>query len=57
MTIKSPPSWLAAAAISFVFAGSAAATSEGWLTDLEAAKKEAAEKKLDIFMNFTGSDW
>ena len=33
------------------------AASEGWTTDLAAAKKLAAEKKKDIFMNFTGSDW
>ncbi len=57
MTIKLPSSWVAAAAMTFVFAGGASATAEGWLTDLEAAKKQAAEKKLDIFMNFTGSDW
>jgi hypothetical protein len=35
----------------------AQATSEGWITDLAAAKKLAAETKRDIFMNFTGSDW
>lgn len=57
MTTRFPLRWLAAAAITLTLAGSAAATSEGWLTDFEAAKKEAAEKKLDIFMNFTGSDW
>ncbi len=28
-----------------------------WLTDFAAAKKEAAEKKLPILMDFTGSDW
>jgi len=33
------------------------ATSDGWTTDLGAAKKLAAETKRDIFMNFTGSDW
>ena len=30
---------------------------EGWLTDLEAAKKQAAEQKKDILVDFTGSDW
>ncbi|MFT4550502.1 MAG: hypothetical protein ACI8XO_004168 [Verrucomicrobiales bacterium] len=58
MTTKiSTTKWLATAAMTLMFAGTASATSEGWLTDLEAAKKQAAEKDLDIFMNFTGSDW
>ena len=35
----------------------AQATAEGWITDLAAAKKQAAETKRDIFMNSTGSDW
>ena len=35
----------------------AMATTEGWLSDYDAALKQAGEKKLDIFMNFTGSDW
>jgi protein disulfide-isomerase len=28
-----------------------------WSTDFEAAKKQAAEKKLTILVDFTGSDW
>jgi thioredoxin-related protein len=28
-----------------------------WLTDLEAAKKQAAAEKKDILVDFTGSDW
>ena len=40
-----------------LLAGSALANQEGWLSDFEAAKKLAAEKNLDILMNFTGSDW
>lgn len=28
-----------------------------WLTSLDAARKEAAEKKLPILVNFSGSDW
>jgi len=28
-----------------------------WTMDFEAARKVAAEKKLPIFINFTGSDW
>jgi thioredoxin-related protein len=30
---------------------------EGWTTDFEAAKKMAAEKKLPILAEFSGSDW
>ena len=45
------PSIAALAFIAPVFAG------EGWLTDLDAAKKKAAEENKMIFMEFTGSDW
>lgn len=45
------------AGLTLFFAASAVATSEGWLTDLAAAKKQAAESNRDIFLNFTGSDW
>jgi len=31
--------------------------SEGWLTDFEAAKKQAAEQKRPILIDFSGSDW
>ena len=34
-----------------------ASAGEGWLTDFDAAKKLAAEKKLPIVMDFSGSDW
>ena len=30
---------------------------EGWLTDFEAAKKQAAEENLPILVDFSGSDW
>jgi len=30
---------------------------EGWITDMEAAKKQAAEQKKDLMIEFTGSDW
>ena len=30
---------------------------EGWLTDMDAAKKEAAEQKKELMIEFTGSDW
>ncbi len=34
-----------------------AVTDVTWLTDFAAAKKLAAEKKLPILVNFSGSDW
>ena len=30
---------------------------EGWLTDMDAARKEAAERKKNLMIEFTGSDW
>jgi protein disulfide-isomerase len=30
---------------------------EGWLTDFEAAKKEAAARNVPILADFSGSDW
>lgn len=30
---------------------------EGWLTDFEAARKQALEKNLPILADFSGSDW
>jgi thioredoxin-related protein len=36
----------------FAFAGG-----EGWTSDFAAAKKEAAESKKDLLVDFTGSDW
>lgn len=37
--------------------GSAFAGGEGWTSDFEAAKKQAAEQKKDLLIDFTGSDW
>ena len=37
--------------------GFSALAGEGWLTDFNKAKKEAAEKKLPILVDFSGSDW
>lgn len=37
--------------------GLAFAGGEGWLTNFEAAKKQAAEEKKDLLVDFTGSDW
>ncbi len=39
------------------FAGFACAGGEGWSSDFAAAKKEAADSKKDLLMDFTGSDW
>lgn len=44
----------ALAAIAFI---APALAGEGWLTDLDAAKKQAAEENKMIFVEFTGSDW
>jgi thioredoxin-related protein len=38
-------------------AGFAFAGGEGWVTDFEAAKKQAADEKKDLLVDFTGSDW
>ncbi|PIV64217.1 MAG: thioredoxin family protein [bacterium (Candidatus Ratteibacteria) CG_4_9_14_3_um_filter_41_21] len=37
--------------------GFSALAGEEWLTDFNQAKEEAAEKKLPILIDFTGSDW
>ncbi len=42
--------------ISMVMSLSALA-GDGWVTDFEAAKRQAAEKKLPMLVDFTGSDW
>ena len=40
-----------------LFAGYASAGGEGWISDFEAAKKQAAKENKDILIDFTGSDW
>jgi thioredoxin-related protein len=40
-----------------VLAGAAFAGGEGWSSDFAAAKKEAADSKKDLLIDFTGSDW
>jgi len=37
--------------------GAAFAGGEGWTSDYAAAKKQAAESKKDLLIDFTGSDW
>lgn len=39
------------------FHGTAFAGGEGWTSDFAAAKKQAAESKKDLLVDFTGSDW
>ncbi len=36
---------------------SAMAGGDGWLTDMEAAKAQAAKENKDLLIDFTGSDW
>lgn len=47
---------IAGAAIMALF-GAAFAGGEGWSHDYAAAKKQAAEAKKDLLLDFTGSDW
>jgi thioredoxin-related protein len=44
-------------AIMMALHGTAFAGGEGWSSDFEAAKKQAAESKKDLLVDFTGSDW
>lgn len=37
--------------------GTSLAGGEGWTSDFEAAKKQAADSKKDLLIDFTGSDW
>lgn len=37
--------------------GTTFAGGEGWISDFTAAKKQAAESKKDLLVDFTGSDW
>jgi thioredoxin-related protein len=47
----------AAAVAASLGLNSAFAGGEGWTHDFEAAKKQAAEEKKDLLIDFTGSDW
>ncbi|MES2923463.1 MAG: thioredoxin family protein [Verrucomicrobiota bacterium] len=46
-----------AALVALHCSGFAVAGGEGWSSDFAAAKKEAAESKKDLLIDFTGSDW
>jgi thioredoxin-related protein len=48
---------LCAAMLALHTSGHVFAGGEGWLTDIDAAKKTAAESKKDLLIDFTGSDW
>jgi protein disulfide-isomerase len=39
------------------FSAASMAAESGWLTDYEAAKKQAKEQNKPILINFTGTDW
>jgi thioredoxin-related protein len=56
--MKTFPGKLAFTAMAAIqLAGFAFAGGEGWVTDFEAAKKQAAAEKKDLLVDFTGSDW
>ncbi len=46
-----------AAVLALNCTGFALAGGEGWISDFAAAKKEAADSKKDLLIDFTGSDW
>ncbi len=48
---------IGAVLVALCYSGSAFAGGEGWSSDFAAAKKEAAESKKDLLIDFTGSDW
>lgn len=48
---------LSALAALLLFAAPAFAGGEGWLTNLEEAKKQAKKEGKDVLIDFTGSDW
>jgi len=47
----------AATAFTFAAFASVLAAGDGWLTDMEAAKAQAAKENKDLLLDFTGSDW
>jgi len=48
---------LCAAMLALYTSGHVFAGGEGWLTDIDAAKKSASDSKKDLLIDFTGSDW
>jgi len=46
-----------ACAAAMALIGTSFAGGEGWTTDFSSAKKQAAEQKKDLLIDFTGSDW
>ncbi|RYD23916.1 MAG: thioredoxin family protein [Verrucomicrobiaceae bacterium] len=52
-------SWLGTSVVlvALSWSGIALAGGEGWTSDFAAAKKQAAESKKDLLIDFTGSDW
>ena len=52
--MKSP---VLTAIVASAFVSISASAAEGWLTDFEKAKEQAATEKKALLMDFTGSDW
>ncbi len=48
---------LRAGLLAFATVATAFASGEGWTSDFDAAKKQAASEKKDLLLDFTGSDW
>lgn len=58
-TIMKTTTWMKAgvAAVAMGWSCLAFAGGEGWISDFDAAKKQAADAKEDLLVDFTGSDW
>ena len=48
---------LMVAGLMLIIASNAFAAGDGWTTDFEAAKKQAAEQGKDLMIDVTGTDW
>lgn len=55
--MKSTTDILRAGFLALATLATAHAGGEGWTSDFEAAKKQAAAEKKDMLLDFTGSDW
>jgi len=55
--MKSPFAKISFAALAALQCAGFAMAAEGWTTDFEAAKKQAAAEHKNLLVDFTGSDW
>ncbi|MDB6077453.1 MAG: thioredoxin family protein, partial [Akkermansiaceae bacterium] len=55
--MKATHLFAALSAVTLTLGSAFGTAAEGWITDLDAAKKQAAAEKKDILIDFTGSDW